>query len=263
MKTQLYIVFLLISISSFAQNEKLTIDFQPSFLENSKLIIKNVSNKYSVTLQTEYFTEKCPLPDTLFDDLEVFLKGYNFAKKGSIDTMAQKKVIENGDTVVHYQSIIGLDGINVYGKFVKNNKIKTFKFWSPNKVDLNSDLIEILFKIMYRQFKNQKTINYLEQLEQYFDFGLGLRKLQDNPLMYKLYGSISANERNELYKFFDSLPVNKKVYIDMSNFNDMGTMFDKDFLDLSESHKLISWTNCSESAKNTLKRAKIKRNRYK
>jgi hypothetical protein len=82
-------------------------------------------------------------------------------------------------------------------------------------------------------------------------------------LTYKLYGSISSNELEELYVFFDSLPIDKEVNIDMSNFNGLGTMFDEDFLELSETHDLIRWVNCSEGAKRILKRAGINDDKYK
>ncbi|MEH0154520.1 hypothetical protein V6R21_10275 [Limibacter armeniacum] len=103
----------------------------------------------------------------------------------------------------------------------------------------------------------------MEQLEQYFDFRLGLKKLSNDPLTYKLYGSISVDEADELYDFFDSLPIDKVVLIDMSNFNGMGTMFDEDFLELSESHKKVTWINCSKGAKDTLERSGIKSKRIK
>jgi hypothetical protein len=263
MRAPLYIGFLFLSISSFAQIDKLTIDFKPSFIKDSRLILLKQTNDYLITLETDKFTDKSIISDSDLIHLGSYLKDYNFVHKGSVDTIGQENVIENGDTVVYYQLSIGTDGINVYGELLKNDHKKTFKFWSPDKEDTNHELIEILFKLMYTQFHSQKTINYLEQLEQYFDFGLGLRKLHDKPLTYKLYGSISANEMDELYAFFDSLPIDKKVFIDMSNFNGMGTMFDEDFLELSESHRLITWINCSENAKMTLKRSEIKRNRYK
>ncbi|WP_439185896.1 hypothetical protein [Carboxylicivirga taeanensis] len=263
MKTLLHIGFLLISFSSFAQFDKLTIDFKPSFIESSRLTIQQKSDDYLLTLETADFSDKSIVSDSALLNLSNYLRDYDFAHKGSIDTIGQETVIENGDTTVYYHLSMGTDGINVYGEVLENDQKKTFKFWSPDKEDTNHELIEILFSLMYTKFNKQKTVTYLEQLEQYFDFGLGLRKLHDNPLTFKLYGSISSNELDELYAFFDSLPVDKKVFIDMSNFNGMGTMFDEDFLELSESHKLIKWINCSENAKLTLKRAEIKKNRYK
>ncbi len=263
MRTLLQIGFLLASISSFAQFDKLTIEFHPSFIENSTLAIEKQSDEFVMTIETESIEESVMVSKSNLTQLDSLLSVYNFEHKGAIDTIGYEKVIENGDTVVYYQLSMGCDGIDVYGKLVKANSEKTFKFWSPDKEDKNHELIQILFGIMYKQFDNQNTTNYMELLEQYFDFGLGLRKLNDNPLTYKLYGTISSNELEELYAFFESLPIDERVYIDMSNFNGMGTMFDEDFLELSESHKLITWINCSVSAKQTLKRAEIKRNRYK
>lgn len=263
MKTLLHIGLFLISVNSFGQFDKLTVDFYPSFITNSTLTIKKKSNGFTIQLHADKIKEKSFTIDSNLVELDSFLVDYRFKHKGAIDTIGEEKKIEDGDTVVSYLLSFGTDGINVYGKLKNVNDEKTFKFWSPDSGDKNHELIEILFKLMYEQFKSQESINYLEQLEQYFDFGLGLRKLNDNPLTYKLYGSISSNELEELYVFFDSLPIDKVVNIDMSNFNGMGTMFDEDFLELSETHDLIRWVNCSEGAKRTLKRAGINDDKYK
>jgi hypothetical protein len=225
MKTLLYIGLLLISISSFAQIDTLTIDFKPSFIENSTLIFENKSDNYLMTIKTDNLIDSSYVSDTALTDLKSYFKEYNFAHKGSIDTIGQEKVIENGDTVEYYQLSMGFDGINVYGKLVENDYTKYFKFWSPDKDDKNHKLIEILFRNMYEHFDKAETIVYLERLEQYFDFGLGLKKISENPLVYKLYGSLTSSEETEIIKFFNELPQKEKVTIDVTNLSGMGTMF--------------------------------------
>lgn len=252
----------LLSFISFAQINKLTIDFKPSFIHNSRLTLQTSPDGNLMTLEADVLTEESIVSDSALNHLNNYLEKYNFVHTGAIDTIDQKKIIENGDTVVQYQIRIGKDGITVYGELLKNDQKKTFEFWTPNKGDKNHELIDILFRLMYAHFECPITINYLEQLEQYFDFGLGLRKLHNEPLTFKLYGSISANDKDGLHKFFDSLPDDFEVFIDMSNFNGMARMLDNDFRELTESHQLITFINCSENAKIILKRAAIKWNRY-
>ena len=263
MKILFYIGLLLVSMELHAQFDRLTINFHPSFIENLNLIIKKEDKGYSLNIQIDNFKEMNILSDSSFITLKNFLNEYRFEHKSSVDTIGQEKVIEDGDTVIHHQVSIGFDGIDVSGELIENEKIKPFEFWSPRKDNVNHEFIEILFNIMYNHFESKKSVNYLEQLEQYFDFGLGLRKLNNNPLTYKLYGSISSREADELYIFFENLPNDKVILIDMSNFNGMGTMFDDDFLDLSKTHELIQWINCSEDAKKTFKRIRIDKKRYK
>jgi len=225
MKTLLYIGLLLISISSFAQIDTLIIDFKPSFIENSTLIFANKSDNYIMTIKSENLIDSSFVSNASLTDLKSYFKEYDFAHKGSIDTIGQVKEIENGDTIVYYQLSMGCDGINVYGKLVEKDYTRTFKFWSPNKDDKNHKLIEILFRNMYEHFDKAETIEYLERLEQYFDFGLGLKKISGNPLVYKLYGSLTSSEETEIVKFFSELPQQEKVTIDVTNLSGMGTMF--------------------------------------
>lgn len=225
MRTLLSIGLLLVSISSFAQFDTLTIDFKPSFIENSTLIFEKNSDSYLLTIKTEHLNDSCFISDSALTELKSYFKKYEFAHKGSIDTIGQEKVIENGDTVIYYQLSMGCDGINVYGRLVENDNTRTFKFWSPDKDDKNHELIEILFRNMYEHFDKAETTAYIERLEQYFDFGLGLKKMSDNPLVYKLYGSLTSSEEDEINKFFNSLPQKEKVTIDVTNLSGMGTMF--------------------------------------
>jgi hypothetical protein len=101
---------------------------------------------------------------------------------------------------------------------------------------------------MNTAFKDEKTINYIEQLEQYFPHQLGLKKLSDKPLKYKLYGDISSDDSSELESFFESLPHNRDTFIDVSNFGGMGTMFYDDIKDYCDKNKRIYWVNPNKRA---------------
>ena len=232
-------------------------------MDSSKLIISESESGFTISIISSEVKEESELNISAVDSLDSFIKDYQFQHKSSIDTIDVVETVRNGDTVLHHVISMGTDGITVNGELKNNNKIKTFEFWSPDKETENHDLIELLFSLMFTHFSKLETRTYLEQLEQYFDFGLGLKKLDDNPLTYKLYGSISANETGELYDFFDSLPSDEIILIEMSNFSGMGTMFDEDFLDLSESHSKLTWVNCSKAAKDALKRSGIKRKKIK
>jgi hypothetical protein len=112
---------------------------------------------------------------------------------------------------------------------------------------------------MYCNFKEKETLYYIEKLECYFDLGLGLKKLNNSPLTYKLYGVINKNNENDLITFFEILPSDKKIYIDMSCVYDINSLLYDDFLKLSKTHQKLKWINCNKKSKAILKRAKINR----
>jgi hypothetical protein len=142
----------------------------------------------------------------------------------------------------------GSDGIIVKGTLIQNNLTNKFAFWSPDKGTPNADLMLCVLDLMNRAFIDVAIVNYNEQLEQYFPHRLGVKKISDTPLMYKLYGSISDGQEDELVAFLKSLPRHKRVIIDMSNFSGMGTMFYDDFEEYCVHRKNIYWLDPSGSA---------------
>ncbi|HAH22868.1 MAG TPA: hypothetical protein DCL77_03760 [Prolixibacteraceae bacterium] len=248
MRIFLQIILITIALNCTGQIFNLETEFQPSFLPGSNLILQDDGKQCFLDLKGETFSEHCIITDLQLVDIKSFLNHYQFKIKVNNDTLGTITKIENGDTITSYLRSMGTDGIGVNGKLIRDNLTKKFKFWSPNKGTANDSLIVLLFKLMNRNLKEAKTVNYLEQLKQYFRFELGLKKLSDSPLTYKLYGSITAHEEDELNTFFKSLPLDSVLYFDMSNFDSMGTMFYPTFRALCERNKNIYWLNCSAGA---------------
>lgn len=260
MKIILFIIGLVLITNNLkAQIEYLEIDFKPSFKENSLLSIEKEGKHYSLNLKKSTILEKVKIRAADIASLEKFFESYHFKQTGPTDTVITTTINTNGDTIISEQILIGFDGTIIEGKVELKSKTKIFKFWSPRKSSENHQLIELLFNLMNENFKKSSTINYLEDLEQCFRFGLGLKKMSDVPLKYKLYGSISSNEAEELYHFFESIPTTTSVYIDLSNFQGMGRMFDEDFLELIESKPNVYFIDCSKAATKILERIKIEK----
>lgn len=197
--------------------------------------------------------EKGILADSLISDLKLNLVDY-FEQKFTLDSIEKIKELEKGKNAVQ---ILELDGIGVEGVLVDNYNERSFNFRTPHRGSNDQKLISTLFKLMYKTFIKPETINYLEQLESYFPFGLGLKKLNESPLTYKIYGSITSNEADELSDFFRKLPIGKEIYFDMSNFNGMGSMYYESFKALYQRNRNIYWINCSDAAKKHLTKAGI------
>jgi hypothetical protein len=263
MRILLQIILITISINCTGQIFNLKTEFQPSFIPSSTLILQDDGKECFIDIKNDDFLEHCLINNSQLIDIKNFFNHYQFKIKGSVDTLGTFTKIENGDTIKGYNMTLGTDGIDVNGKLIRNNLSKVFKFWSPKKGTANDSLIVLMFKLMKRNLKEDKTVNYLEQLEQYFRLGLGLKKLSDSPLTYKLYGSISSNEEDELNNFLKSLPPESAIYFDMSNFSSMGTMFYPIFKTLCERNKNIYWMKCSSGAVKQLNEIGINPSRIK
>ena len=253
MKRFLILLFLFSTLDCFSQIHSLTVDFAPSFIEKSRLSINKENPEYSIKFQNSKFNETWLLADSSLLDLQLLFVDY-FRLKYSLDSITKTEVQE---MALRGEHIVMLDGISVKGVLVDSVGDRVFDFSSPRKGTINHNLMVVLYNLMYKAFTKPETINYLEQMEGYFSLGLGLKKLNESPLTYKIYGSISSNEEKELLVFFRSLPADKEIYFDMSNFDGMGTMFYESFKTLCERNREIYWINCSVSAKKQLTDAGI------
>lgn len=168
MRKLLSLLLIVMSINSYAQFNKLTIDFAPSFIEKSQLTITGSGNGYTISFKGVGFDEDSSVPDSFAVKLEDFMSKYKFQHLNSTTVIEEKKVV-NGDTVVVQNIKLGVDGIEVFGELINNDHTrKTFAFWSPQKHTENHQFIEILFGIAHACFTNKSTINYLGKLERYF-----------------------------------------------------------------------------------------------
>jgi hypothetical protein len=254
MKKLITIIFAFIRLTSLAQSTAdytLIIKLDPSFLYSSKLIIHSARNSSYVQLElykhykdvTPISTNKAVLEMKELSQLTYFLNTYKFKDNISIDSIVTYKKTAMGDSIREARLNEGSDGIIVRGILDQNKTIRKFEFWSPDKGTANDKLAEILFSILYKAYSDEMLVNYFEQLEQYFPHGLGLKKMSDNPLKYKLYGYIYIEYKKQLDSFFDSLPHSKKVFIDMANFNGMDMWSESLIEEYVKKNKKIYWIN--------------------
>jgi len=234
-----------------AQINQLTLDFSPSFIEKSQVLIEKQKDGYKLTISSDKISDTCQLTESSMVDLNYFLGDY-LTKKFTYDSL---------ETVRIQKGIreLALDGTTVDGMLDG----KSFTFWSPNKGTINHTFMWLLFRLMNASFRKMETVIYLENLEGYFRPGLGLKKLKDNPLTYRWYGSVSSDEEKELYDFFGQLPTDKEISFDMSNFEAMGAKFYESFKALCTRNPTIKWINCSDGVKKQLTEAGIKPSSFK
>lgn len=119
-----------------------------------------------------------------------------------------------------------LDGISIHFRVQAGTTDHSFVWECPDRTDIGQfRLIEALFDFFESSFKTPETVGYLERLKGYFDFGLLVKKTSEHPLEYRLYSHLTANEAEEFWLFLRSLPRDRPVVFDLTNFQVMGTMF--------------------------------------
>jgi hypothetical protein len=155
MKKISMLICLAIPLSLFSQIENFTINFNPSFLTNSKLEINKYDNGYSMLLQTKDFEDQKLILDSSIVNLETFLKEYDFKVIDYTELVKYENINKDGDTIIFYDTAFDYDGITVAGSLTTNENIKNFEFWLPDKETKNHKLIEIIFDIM--NFNNNRT----------------------------------------------------------------------------------------------------------
>lgn len=240
-------VFLTFSCSRDAKQEAKTPSFSyqgeyyPSFMPpcTISIVAKGKSAhiwlsvfQYRDTVTTLSFASSATL---LPDDLTFF-----FAKLDSVPVLKM---------VTREQ--LGTDGITVYNTISQDSAQNKFKFWSPRKDSAPQEhkLVEAVLGLCQRKFTAPKQQEYFESLEQYFDFGLPCKITSTAPFEVRMYGSLSSSEEQELTTFIQHLPSDRPVFIDMTNFEGMGTMYYPLFRNLLARNNQIVWVASKWSRK--------------
>lgn len=215
------------------QDFNFTIEFYPSFIEPCRIILQKKGDIESLSIDNRKF-----MGDTEFlkhiENVSVTLKDFQQFKDSliKIDLTKQKSLNKEGI----------LDGIMVYFRFKSDSVDHHFNLLCPNPNDANEfKIIKAVFTIIERSFKTESALNYIESLKNYFDFGLLVKHISDNPLEYRFYGFLSSHEAKEFKGLMSSLPNDKLIIIDFSNFEGMGRMFYTDFGILISKNPNVYW----------------------
>jgi len=267
MKSKILIsLFLFTTVSCLGQMSRLTFDFSPTSIEKSKVVIEKGKNGYTMTISGKKFKEKCSLNETSMADLNRFLVDYN-QKRMTVDSLEnvrelemnqkeEKEAMEQGRTPYNPAAFRMGELIDVGVDLVDKNGSTSIYFTSPQKGTINHTFMVILIKLMNATFQKPKTINYIEKLEGYFYFGIGLKKLSESPLTYKMYGFPWNSE--EFGNFMSQLPMDKEIIFDLSNAEILNAKLYKIVKTLCDKNREIKWINCSDEEKKLLIEAGIK-----
>ena len=119
------------------------------------------------------------------------------------------------------QEDTGLDGIGVSLIAELESGRNSIRFWSPDRKRESEyyKLIDPLFSILFKHLNNNAEIRYIEQTQQYFDYGTPIKKVSNSPLTYRVHGLIydMNTSKQELKQFISELPSSGKIVFDMTN----------------------------------------------
>jgi hypothetical protein len=206
--------------------QRLQLQFSTLPLEQSSFTIESSGERFKLLLT--YGNQK----DSSFADSNSIRSLLDFLKQYDYPVIPGEK-----NTALH-----------ISGRFSTPSTQHQFEFNRPVKGSKNHQFMELIFTLMYAHFGKSSTVTHLENLEQYFDFGMGIKILNEQPLIYKLYGKVTAHDASQFYAFLDAIPSDSAVQIDMSNFHSMGRLFYTRLNDFTAEKQNVSWINCSPQA---------------
>jgi len=229
MKYILIVLYSLIFLSCNGQNnfKKIEYNFKPSFLHKTRFTIDiNKKTLEQYTYQDRYRIKekgngksyKVRFVDTLIvhnqnrftipkSDLKYFLNEITDVKLDTNITI--KKFVMDG---IRYS-------INLSNK---KNLVTINSNYTKRGVDetkTSYTLIDAFFNLSYKILNEKESIKTLENIQDYFDYGLPIKKVSNEPIEYRVWGSVSGcrDNNSELINLLNNLPNKKPVIFDLRN----------------------------------------------
>jgi len=115
------------------------------------------------------------------------------------------------------------------------NKSDTISIHVPfrDKNPIHFAYLDVLFEILMETDDYQNQI-YFETIKSYFDYGLPITKTNDRPITYRLWGSLTTNEEEDLNKLLKTIKDDDFVIFDFRNYQGMGSLLYHEFIELNK-----------------------------
>lgn len=201
--------------------------FAPSFLYPTKfnIDIKN-STIEQYTFQDSYYVKEW-IDSTSYrehrkDTLVVHYKKIFKIDKSELNQfLTELKLSRLDSSVEHGRSV--LDGIGFkVSKINSRNDTISLTSISPSRTEefqMDYKLLDAFFDLSYKSIDDYDGISGIENIQDYFNYGLPLRIVNENPIEYRIWGSISGcrDDNQEFLRILESLPNDKPVIFDLRN----------------------------------------------
>jgi hypothetical protein len=230
------IALLIISCSNRTDFKEIEISFSPAFMYPTKFTIdleNNIITQYQ--FQSSYSYEE---EDTTDRDEKYGFKLHKVIFKDTLIVHYKKSFHINDNTLDSFLKIINeikidsnvvhdrddvLDGISFSFMTTSCNN-DTFSLMSncpdrTSRYKLDYTILDAFFKLAYATINDYDGMCKVENIQNYFSYGLPVKLASKEPLEYRVWGTISGcrNDNQELQKFLNDLPVEKPVIFDLRN----------------------------------------------
>lgn len=207
------LILILFSCSDNTNVEKIEYNFYPAFLSPIAYKIDINSKTLSQeSIKTEY--------SSIYDN-RLLSKDYKIKENHLNLFIAQIEASKLDSSLVHKISV--LDGIGFkFNSINKKNDTISLISVSPSRTEENKIdyiILDAFFQLANTTIDDYKGISHVENIQDYFSYGLPIKKMSDSPLEYRVWGSVTGckTDNPELISFLDSLPNNKPVILDLRN----------------------------------------------
>ena len=220
-------ILLLSSCESKTDLKEVQVLFVPSFLHSTKFTI-DVENKIieQCTYQDGYYVKewidstsyKTHRKDTLIIHYQ---KSFSIKDKVLNKFLNELNKSQLNTTTKHREPM--LDGVvfRISKINIKNDTISlTSNITRRNeKSILEYKILDPFFDLLNNTINEYEGISEIEKIQDYYSYGLPIKKVNDKPLEYRIWGSISGcrEDNPELISFLNSLPNNKPILFDLRN----------------------------------------------
>jgi hypothetical protein len=223
--------FLISCVSKEENLKEINIEFYPAFVKPTKFTI-DINNRTIVQYQYQtsimyydpdsikwgsFYAHRVKYKDTLI----VYYKKTFQINKVDLNKFLQSVNENKLDSNIVHDRIV-LDGVSFKFNTI-NFKNDTFSLTSvcpdrhENKLDYK--YLDAFFEFAYATINDYKGVCLIENIQDYFSYGLPIKFISNEPLEYRIWGTISGcrNDNPKLLEFLKQLPIDKPIIFDLRN----------------------------------------------
>ena len=232
-KVIIYILtfFLISCVNKKDDLKEIIIEFYPAFVKPTRFTIDlrdRTIDQYQYQTSIEYYD-----PDSIKwgdfyahrvknkDTLIVYYKKTFKINKVDLNKFLQSVNENKLDSNIVHDRIV-LDGVSFnYNTVNNNNDTISLKSVCPNRNEnkLDYKYLDAFFELAYTTISDYKGICIVENIQDYFSYGLPIKLISKDPFEYRIWGTISGgrNDNFELLNFLSKLPTDRPVIFDLRN----------------------------------------------
>ncbi len=223
----IFLIIILVSCNRNSDLKKIQLHFAPSFHHQTKYTI-DINNK---TVEQYVFQEsfyekewidsisyKTKRKDTL---LIHYTKTFEINKKDLRIFLDKINDIKLDSTITHNEPILDGIGFRITEISKNNDTISlTSNLTRRNESSkIEYDYLDPFFNLLNRNINDYEGLVITENVQDYFSYSLPLKKTNEKPIEYRVWGTISGcrDDNLELLNLLKSLPDNEPILFDLRN----------------------------------------------